>query len=644
MATITIPEGVKTIGDYAFAGCSSIATLAIPDGVTRIGACAFYRCSDIATLSISEGVETIGDYAFDDCTSVTAITSAHGSVIMESGEWVGQGEFVHRLRHSIAAQASKATVALGATFSLDASLFKLDQLCNASRARATLFDPTHFATYDANSSAYGEGVTRQWLLDLAKALLGPGSGLVVESQCVSHQQAHAMEDDDTATAGNGAQLEEEWVVLNEASGLVPGATVEVQGRGRFRPLQMNGKVGVALSFDADKSRWAVRFEAPAQTVLLDAKHLIVVALPADQALKARARWTAIRALTRFVLRKHRAKLMHTEQVVSLSPLTDLLEASLDAKMRLRGLGRVIGATLVRSEPIGFVLSASFCKLLVGQEELVSWRDLEAVLPALQFAPLAACLEGGLAPEEQREKFDYFVEHGLLVDVDEGEEATFAMPSRQARAFEKEHPASELPQVLRAESALEDGGEAKRIIVDNVGEFAAAWARKELVLNTKDQLAAVKQGISDIDGADENLASFTTAGGWQALQRRVRGATGIDVAEWREITTHTTADGGPDAAAACDLFWELVGELSPQDRIKLLHFWCAELPPAGGVKGLGSGSSSPLALVLKRVVPGAALPRAATCFRQLKVAATKDKEEMRELIAIAVAHYTDFGLT
>ena len=186
---------------------------------------------------------------------------------------------------------------------------------------------------------------------------------------------------------------------------------------------------------------------------------------------------------------------------------------------------------------------------------------------------------------------------------------------------------------------------KTATVESVGEFAAAWAWKELILNTHDQLKAVKQGVSNIAGADGILASFTTASGWQALQRQLRGATDIDVAEWREVTTHKMAGGGPDAAAACDLFWGLVGELSAADRIKLLHYWCAKLPPAGGVKVLGRGSSSPLELILKRVVPGAAaLPHAATCFHQMTVPATTDREKMRDLIGYAVAHYTDFGLT
>ena len=40
--------------------------------------------------------------------------------------------------------------------------------------------------------------------------------------------------------------------------------------------------------------------------------------------------------------------------------------------------------------------------------MIGWEDLEAVLPGLQFAPLAACLEPDLSPEQQQEKLDYFV--------------------------------------------------------------------------------------------------------------------------------------------------------------------------------------------------------------------------------------------
>jgi hypothetical protein len=235
----------------------------------------------------------------------------------------------------------------------------------------------------------------------------------------------------------------------------------------------------------------------------------------------------------------------------------------------------------------------------------------------------------------------------LIDEVDGEVATFILQSRDARRFEEANPGRVPPTEMRQDSAVEDEGETKAITLGNVGEFAAAWAEKELVVNTQQQLALVLLGVGQISGACEILASFSTAGGWQALQRRLRGAVDIDTTEWRRTAKHVLGRGGPDAAAAADLFWELVGNLSAPNRIKLLHFWCSEVPPAGGVAVLGRDSSNPLEL---RVTPMAPLrdgtrrkplPDAHTCFHQLILPATTDREEMQDIVDYAVAQWNLF---
>ena len=45
-----ISEGVTSIGDYAFDGCSSLGSVVIPESVTSIGDSAFYWCSSLADV------------------------------------------------------------------------------------------------------------------------------------------------------------------------------------------------------------------------------------------------------------------------------------------------------------------------------------------------------------------------------------------------------------------------------------------------------------------------------------------------------------------------------------------------------------------------------------------------------------------
>ena len=42
-----IPEGVTSIGKYAFKGCKRLTSITIPDGVTCIGDNAFYNCENL---------------------------------------------------------------------------------------------------------------------------------------------------------------------------------------------------------------------------------------------------------------------------------------------------------------------------------------------------------------------------------------------------------------------------------------------------------------------------------------------------------------------------------------------------------------------------------------------------------------------
>ena len=78
MESITIPDGVTSIGPYAFEGCYALSDVTIPDGVTSIGSYAFASCSALTNVAISASVTSIGAGAFSDCSSLERVTMPDG--------------------------------------------------------------------------------------------------------------------------------------------------------------------------------------------------------------------------------------------------------------------------------------------------------------------------------------------------------------------------------------------------------------------------------------------------------------------------------------------------------------------------------------------------------------------------------------
>ena len=70
---LVILDGVTSIADFAFYGCTSITSVTIPDSVTNIGDYAFYGCDSLTNVTIPDSVTNIGDYAFYECDSLVAL-------------------------------------------------------------------------------------------------------------------------------------------------------------------------------------------------------------------------------------------------------------------------------------------------------------------------------------------------------------------------------------------------------------------------------------------------------------------------------------------------------------------------------------------------------------------------------------------
>jgi hypothetical protein len=72
--SVTLNEGLQTIGEAAFQYCSALLSVSVPSSVTRIEKFAFADCTALANVTLSEGLTYIGDVAFGYCPKITSIT------------------------------------------------------------------------------------------------------------------------------------------------------------------------------------------------------------------------------------------------------------------------------------------------------------------------------------------------------------------------------------------------------------------------------------------------------------------------------------------------------------------------------------------------------------------------------------------
>ena len=74
LASVSLPDTMTMIGDYAFSGCHALGSVTLPNTLVSIGKRAFRSCSSLVSITIPEGVTSIGIQTFRECHALGSVT------------------------------------------------------------------------------------------------------------------------------------------------------------------------------------------------------------------------------------------------------------------------------------------------------------------------------------------------------------------------------------------------------------------------------------------------------------------------------------------------------------------------------------------------------------------------------------------
>lgn len=95
LTSISIPQSVTKIGDGVFSGCSSLQSAKLPDNIEALSSKMFQDCSSLSSIVLPEGTREILSYVFDGCTSLSYVE------LPSTIDSIGQGAFDGKLKNLV---------------------------------------------------------------------------------------------------------------------------------------------------------------------------------------------------------------------------------------------------------------------------------------------------------------------------------------------------------------------------------------------------------------------------------------------------------------------------------------------------------------------------------------------------------------
>lgn len=89
LRAITIPDGIKEIGNHAFSGYKSLKRVSLSEGLEIIGGAAFKGCHSLEKITMPNSLKKIKTVAFFCCNNLAEVTIPKGVSVIEPGAFYG---------------------------------------------------------------------------------------------------------------------------------------------------------------------------------------------------------------------------------------------------------------------------------------------------------------------------------------------------------------------------------------------------------------------------------------------------------------------------------------------------------------------------------------------------------------------------
>jgi len=100
ITSITIPDSVTVIDEYAFWCCKNLTSIVIPDSVVSIGETAFEECTSLTSVTIGSLVSEINDFAFEYCYKLVEVINKSALTITAGSSDYGNIAFYAKEVHN----------------------------------------------------------------------------------------------------------------------------------------------------------------------------------------------------------------------------------------------------------------------------------------------------------------------------------------------------------------------------------------------------------------------------------------------------------------------------------------------------------------------------------------------------------------